>query len=153
MATKKTVNENVPVTPNDAEPGLSERKHRISLQTAKTYVKYYKKYKSAILATGTTSDETLPNCETFNATAVRELLNQVGCDGFRIYFGMDTTKKVRLVLVGVDKYGKDITYSATSAKSITAMASSMAAPGEAIFLEDGQRCPHSCPPPSEITGG
>jgi len=73
------------------------------------------------------------------------LLNQKGADGIRIYFGRDEKGQVRLVLLPVDKNGKDIRVKLLDDKNITQKAG--AAPpddidGEAV--EAGQRCPTVC---------
>jgi hypothetical protein len=125
--------------------------HNISLQVAKTYIKTFRLQKNAILIPEAANTDILPNCETFNAQAVKTLLSQPGCKAFRIYFGMDRRRKVRLVLVGVDKNGKDI-----AGSNIPLRRGSGPAPlsdPSGIILEDGQRCPYSCPPPSSLTGG
>jgi hypothetical protein len=44
-----------------------------------------------------------------SATAVKELLNQPGCLGVRIYFALNANNNLTLVLVGTDINEKDMT--------------------------------------------
>ena len=50
----------------------------------------------------------LPNAETFTRDAIILLLNQTGADGVKVYYGRDNAGVVRLVLLPVDKNGRDI---------------------------------------------
>ena len=50
----------------------------------------------------------LPINETFDKDQVISMLNNNGCTGLRIYYGMDSTKKLHALLVGVDSENKDI---------------------------------------------
>ncbi len=149
----KTKTKTLPVqtTTTNALPGPNA--HNISLKTAQTYIKYFKQYKPALLNPVVAVADCLPNCETFNAVAVKKLLSQPGCEGFRIHLGLDKQKLIRMILVGVDKTGKDITVSAAGTKRKGANTQPLADPGGGIILEDGQRCPQACPPPSALTGG
>jgi len=73
----------------------------------------------------TTSYEgSLPYAETFDASAITDLLNQDGCTQFRAYFGMDENNKVRLVFTAVDAQGED---------------------SNSIIVENGILCPDNCP--------
>lgn len=103
----------------------------ISLTEAHKMIKTYKDTKPLILREGQSSD-VLPLCETFTADHVRSLLEQTGCGGLRVYFGMDDSKNVKLVLVGVDDNDKDI------------------CEGTNAFLDKGARCPSNCPPDSPL---
>jgi hypothetical protein len=50
----------------------------------------------------------LSHGESFNRDMIALLLNQKGADGIRIYLGQDEKGEVRLVLLPIDKDGKDI---------------------------------------------
>jgi hypothetical protein len=77
----------------------------------------------------TTSYEgSLPYAETFDASAITDLLNQDGCTQFRAYFGMDENNKVRLVFTAVDAQDEDILDGSNS-----------------IIVENGKLCPNNCP--------
>jgi hypothetical protein len=89
----------------------------------------------------------LPNAESFTRDAIILLLNQTGADGIRIYYGKDNAGVVRLVLLPVDKNGKDIQTTLiergqTRAISIPGISGARAAPpAEAQAVENGQTCP------------
>ena len=91
----------------------------------------------------------LPDGEMFNRHAIGLLLNQEGAEGVRIYLGRDEKGQVRLVLVPVDKTGKNIigklltnrTAYIPGVKQANAQDGS-GNDGEAI--ENGQRCPTMC---------
>jgi hypothetical protein len=89
----------------------------------------------------------LPNAEFFTRDAIILLLNQTGADGVRIYYGKDNTGVTRLVLLPVDKNGKDIQAiliqrGQTNAISIPGIQGAQAAPtSEFQAIENGQTCP------------
>lgn len=100
----------------------------------------------------------LPNAETFGADAIKLLLNQ-GADSIRIYYGIDTTGEFHLVLLPVDKSGKDIIKKLISHKSaaihIPGISSAQAQSGipgdDGDAVETGQICPPCMinePPPT-----
>lgn len=90
----------------------------------------------------------------FWADGIRGILAQPGCVGVRYYHGLDANGTYRIVLVGVDDQGNDMTgptytkamthaaKSKTSARSATAM---LSATGEsALLLEHHWPCPPYC---------
>jgi len=90
----------------------------------------------------------LPNAESFTRDAIIVLLNQKGADGIRVYYGKDHRGTVRLVLLPVDKNGKDIQTTLidrgqqTKALSIPGISSAQAAPPSQLqAVENGQTCP------------
>jgi hypothetical protein len=89
----------------------------------------------------------LPNAETFTRDAIILLLNQTGADGIKMYYGKDNAGVVRLVLLPVDKNGRDIQNvlidrRQANAISIPGIPSAQAAPpSEAQAVENGQTCP------------
>ena len=90
----------------------------------------------------------LPIAETFNRDAIIALLNADGCDGVRVYFGNDDKGLVRLVLMPVDKEGKDIITKLTGQVTKNAagqVSRATAVDGESV--ENGQRPP---PPSSPL---
>ncbi|MEN9964189.1 MAG: hypothetical protein RL582_1284 [Bacteroidota bacterium] len=76
----------------------------------------------------TSFEDSLPYAETFDASAIQDLINQDGCTQFRAYFGMDENNKVRLVFTAVDAQGEDILDGSNS-----------------IIIDNGIRCPNNCP--------
>ena len=89
----------------------------------------------------------LPDGEMFNRHAIALLLSQPGAEGIRIYMGRGGDGQIRMVLVPVDKGGKNIigrliaNYNAHVPGVKSAYADD---DGEAI--ENGQRCPTMCDP-------
>lgn len=90
----------------------------------------------------------LPNAESFTRDALILLLNQKGADGVRVYYGKDNAGTVRLVLLPIDKNGRDIQTvlidrgQQTNAISIPGVPSAKAAPPSQFqAVENGQTCP------------
>jgi hypothetical protein len=96
----------------------------------------------------------LPNAETFNRHAIALLLNVDSCAGIRIYMGTGEKGEARMVLVPVDKNGKDIIthlLARPTALTVPGIPSanaqdSLVDDGEVV--ENGQVCP-----PCQIGGG
>jgi hypothetical protein len=87
----------------------------------------------------------LPNAEMFNRHAIALLLNQEGAEGIRIYFGRDAKGQVRLVLLPVDKEGKNIIRKLIPNNTVSIPGISPAyAQEEGEAIENGQRCPTMC---------
>jgi hypothetical protein len=89
----------------------------------------------------------LPNAETFGRDAIALLLNQ-GADSIRIYYGLDSLGKCRLVLLPVDKMGKDMYKKLLGHKKETAItipgvssAKAQESTGDEEAVETGQICP------------
>ena len=107
--------------------------HLISLQTAIDITTRFRNEKENILIQSLRGQNILPVCETFDRSAFDTLLAQSGCQAIRVYFSMDSSLKVKLVIVGVDSSKADIL--TTSNEKIA---------------EEGQRCPDICPPSSSL---
>jgi hypothetical protein len=105
----------------------------ISLQDAIDLTTQFRTYKETILATAYRNMGTLPICETLARADIDCLLAQTECTKLRIYLGMDSNYKVRIVICGVDSNDGDI---------LTRDAE--------LIAEDGQRCPTNCPPASDL---
>jgi len=73
----------------------------------------------------------LPFSETFNREAFDKLLGQAGCEGIRLYYGMDDKLQVHIIAVAVNDRNEDMLDGSNS-----------------ILVENGVRCPIACPPPS-----
>ncbi|HYF31468.1 MAG TPA: hypothetical protein VD993_10150 [Chitinophagaceae bacterium] len=87
----------------------------------------------------------IPFAETFNRDAIALLLNQEGADGVRIYLGRNAKRELCMILVPVDKNGRNIIKNLIGTRTafIPGVSSAYAQDdGEAI--ETGQRCPHLC---------
>jgi hypothetical protein len=100
--------------------------HFISLQEAKSLTERYRNQKDAITAEG--YKESLSISESFDAEAIRAILNQTGCTGFRAYFGLNEENKVCLIFVGVNADNEDIINSNENS----------------VIVEKGKLCPPNC---------
>ena len=107
--------------------------HLISLQEAVDMTTTFRDEKENILIQSLRGQNILPICETFSRSAFDTLLAQSGCEAIRVYFSMDSSLKVKLVIVGVDGNKADIL-----------------TPSNEKIAEDGQRCPDICPPGSAL---
>jgi len=78
---------------------LGAEKHEISLEEARAHIQRHKQ------------NPIHPNHHggSFDRSAIDKILAQRGCKALRIYHGRDEAGKPNLVLVGVDKAGKDMT--------------------------------------------
>ncbi|HEY0677722.1 MAG TPA: hypothetical protein VGD17_05520 [Chitinophagaceae bacterium] len=88
----------------------------------------------------------LPNAEMFSRHAIALLLNAEGAEGVRVYLGRDAKGQVRLVLLPVDKNGKNIIgrLISNSTVFIPGVSSAYAQGNEGEAIENGQRCPTMC---------
>jgi hypothetical protein len=57
---------------------------------------------------------------------------------------MTENKNIHSILVAVDQSGNDILPSLTT--------TNLTADDDEVILEDGQRCPYTCPPESPLNG-
>jgi hypothetical protein len=73
--------------------------------------------------------------ETFDASAIRAILDQPGCVAFRAYYGMKENKQVTMIFVGVNDKDQDIVGEGT----------------ENILVDMGQKCPPYCNEDSPLT--
>ena len=78
------------------------------------------------------------------AEGLLAVLKQPGCVGIRYYHGLSAEGQYRIVLVGVDARGNDITAPTTAPQSARA-ATASAGTGAAILLDHHFPCPPYCP--------
>ena len=111
----------------------------ISLETAIDMTALYRTNREIILQTIYRGIDLLPLSETFSRGAIDAILAHEECAGLRIYYGMDENEKLHAILVGVNVDNEDIlpTGSLNEAE-------------DPVIVENGQRCPPSCPPPSDL---
>jgi len=91
-------------------------------------------------------------CETFEKAQVQTLLDKTDCAGIRVYYGMDESAKVHAILCAVDEDDADILPALSNAAG-RGHHDSGAGGVDDFTLENGQRCPEECPPPSDLNGG
>lgn len=111
----------------------------ITLQQAIQMTTEYRTNREKMLEPSYQGKGTMPTCETFDKDLVEKVINQDGCVGLRIYFGMDGDDLVDVILVGVDGDDKDMLPPSASATE-----------ENENILENGIRCPVVCPPKSDL---
>ncbi|HMI77185.1 MAG TPA: hypothetical protein VK484_00245 [Ferruginibacter sp.] len=111
--------------------------HFITQERAVEMTSEYRSNKEAILATGYQNQGILPLSETFNRGEIDTLLGKSGCEGLRIYYGMDENLKVHAIIIPVNEDNEDILPGEN-------------APVDNSIVEEGQRCPDLCPPESPL---
>ena len=114
--------------------------HFITLAEAKALTSNFKKSHEKLLHADFKGKGALPVCETFSREAFDVVLAKPGCKGLRIYFAMDNTDMVKVVIVGVNEKNEDM---------ITV---SEGKDDPSDIIDQGTRCPVSCPPPSPLNG-
>ncbi len=91
---------------------LKNRKHFISLERSDELIANFNRHRKALINDNLKEiDEQvgiLPICESFNANVIRKALSQPGCEGLRIYMGLNDHYEVVFVLRGIDGNGIDI---------------------------------------------
>ncbi len=103
--------------------------HFISLDTAKELIGRYRENFNDIATPQ--FKESLKYSETFDASAIRAILDQPGCVSFRAYYGMKEDEGICLVFFGVDVNDNNIINSTSG--------------GEDVIVEYGRECPPKCP--------
>ncbi|MBL7762877.1 MAG: hypothetical protein JNL23_05570 [Chitinophagaceae bacterium] len=83
--------------------------HFIKNERALQLISNFKSNKEALLnGKYNGNSKVLFDHETFNLRDISQLLKTKGCIGLRVNLGMDENNQVRLVLIGVDKDGKEL---------------------------------------------
>ena len=113
--------------------------HFISLNQAIEMTSEFRSEKENILATSYQNQGILPICETFNRSDVDSLLAKQSCEALRVYLGMDDDLKVRMIIVPVNENAEDILPVSSLGNTI-----------DEDIVEEGHRCPPSCPPSSPL---
>jgi hypothetical protein len=123
--------------------------HFISLARGIEMTSLYRANRELMLAPAFQDKGTLPICETFNRVDIDTLLAKEECKAVRVYCGMDEALKVRVLLVAVNEEGEDILPEESSALSKSNNTNETDDDDEDI-VEEGHRCPDTCPPPSPL---
>lgn len=126
--------------------------HRISLQKARQLTQKFREVREKISIPGQAGIDLFPVSETFSREGFDALLAQPGCTSVRIYYGLDD-QGLHAVIVGVDANNRDILAPLTiSTNSTTAdISETTTTTGDEIILDEGIRCPPSCPTTSNLT--
>ncbi len=109
--------------------------HFISLEQAISMTSRYRKDNEQLLKDEFKGKNILALSETFDRKEFETVLNQQGCTGLRIYYGMDEERKVHAIIVGVDAQDNDILPANTIDASTV----------QESIIEVGKRCPVDCP--------
>lgn len=113
--------------------------HSISLTAAVELTHRFQNNRNAVFKTG--FEGALSTAETFNKNEVLNMLSVNGAAGLRIYYGLDESNAIHAVLVAVDADGEDI---------VPAMNTVVGEDENVLILEEGVRCPPSCPADSPL---
>ena len=116
--------------------------HFISLNRGIEMTSLFRAEKENVLATAFQNEDILPVCETFNRSDIDTLLAKQGCEALRVYLGMDESLRIKLLLVSVNGNAEDI----LPVQSTIGPDSN----DDDDIVEEGQRCPPACPPPSPL---
>ena len=115
--------------------------HLIAAADAADLTATFRSQKENILIDAYQNVGTLPICETFDREGFDIILGDTNCTGIRIYLGMDSSSKVRLVITGVNSNNEDIVVPSTHSSNNLSVD---------CVVENGTRCPTSCPPSSAL---
>lgn len=107
--------------------------HFISLETAKELIGRYRNNFDDIATPE--YKESLKYSSTFDAAAIKAILDQPTCVSFRAYYGMNESNDICLVFFGVDANDNNIINSTTG--------------GEDVIVDFGKDCPPNCPTGTE----
>lgn len=110
----------------------------ITLAKAIELTTLFRDTKDTILKTQYVGQEIFTICDTFDRNAFEKLLAKSDCKAIRIYYGMDSTFKIKPVIVAVNANDQDILPAGNPTDD-----------NEDIW-DDGERCPPKCPPPSPL---
>ena len=122
---------------------LPTNSHFIPLDQAVAMTTSYRNNRENVLSPGYKGKDILPLSETFNRAAFDTLLATPGCEGLRIYYGMDQDLQQHAIIVAVDANNQDLLPS-------SATGDTSAGSGDDVIVEEGQRCPPICPDPSPL---
>lgn len=120
---------------------LGGLKHRISKQQALSMLRTYDQNRDTLVRGGFRGDTLMmPIVETFGLNLVDSLLTQKGVCGLRTYLAMDpVTRKIKIILIGVDQNGKDILQDERAAGRMKFGGGE--GEGLDVILEEGNRLP------------
>ena len=123
--------------------------NRITLKQAIDYVTRFRTRKIDLIKPEYVEKNILPTSETFDREAVDKLLANPSCVKLRIYNGMSEDLNIRMILVGVDAKDQDI-LPLTENTLLNGDEEGGDDDNEAIIVEEGVRCPPTCPPTSPL---
>jgi hypothetical protein len=117
--------------------------HFIANQRATQLITTFRTNKDALISGRYNGNsKVLFDHETFNLRDITTLLKVKGCIGLRVNMGMDENNQVRLVLIGVDKDGKELVeYLPGESGRQGAGGADIPFPAGSSYLEAGQRNP------------
>jgi hypothetical protein len=106
-------------------------KNTISFETAKAYIERFRSNRDNIEVPEFKGS--LSFSETFEVEAFKALVDQPGCVGVRIYYGMKDDLKICAVIVGVNAENQDVVGDYRTGE-------------RDIIIEDSELCPPVCAP-------
>jgi hypothetical protein len=125
--------------------------HVISLREAIDLTRRFRKNRRVITKDEFADKDILPLAETFDKEAFRRFMDNENCKGIRIYLGMKEDYTIHSVIVGVDADNRDMLPKESTLQTFflsDVTDADLTDPNE--ILENGQRCPPDCAPPSDL---
>jgi len=110
----------------------------IALQTAIDMTTDFRADRETILANAYKNQNILCIAETFDKSDFEALLATPDCYYIRIYYSMDSYKKVHAIIVAVNERNEDILPQENETEP------------SAYIVEQGMRCPEDCPEESPL---
>jgi hypothetical protein len=125
--------------------------HAISLKEAIDLTRRFRKNRRVITKDEFAERCILPLAETFDKEAFRKFMDNENCKGIRIYLGMKEDYTVHSVIVGVDADNRDmLPKDSTLQALIFTEADNTDSTDDSEIVENAQRCPPDCAPPSSL---
>lgn len=107
---------------------------KISKGKARKWVNNYKKKYE--------KDKNYLSSVLFDKKIVMDMLNEARCEGLRVYNAMDDEGNLHFVLVGTDANGNNLLPPGDEYGAKTVLDSTN---GDPILIDEGARCPPTCP--------
>jgi hypothetical protein len=130
---------------------LKTTHHRVDYDIAAGMVKAFRAFVGALSPNKKDARPSIPECLTFNKTAIQEILDKPGCVALRMYPAIkeeNGAKTFTLVLVGVDDDGENLIIKPTEfvkgaaqSATISAKTASTTGSGGSGTYDETQTCP------------
>ena len=92
-----------------------------------------------------------PKGHRINKSQLDAILSQPGCEGIRVYYGLDEDNNRKLVMVGIDADENDIISTSTTAALRTASSDTESADTASVSVAtDFPTCPPTCCPENTL---
>lgn len=126
---------------------IPTNEHLISLSEAAAMTRRYRENRDTIIKQEFAGKDLLPICETFNKDAFNRFFTNPLVKALRIYYGMSENLQIHAIIVGVNEKNEDML---PQQNTISTLNADPAVDSDDPLLEEAERCPPLCPPPSEL---